>query len=187
MSVDSLCAWCPWRTEEGFRFPGIRVKDSCELPGEYWVLNPGKANALYFRTISLARLSVLWVLDSISLLLRLVESCEYFLKYSGKLVTSNVKWVSQRNSINFVCIYRAADWSQCLNMQDQLSLALTSQASVVNSLRLLYKTLLVAVFLNCIFSGPFKPSFLLEFVSSFIFICLFFLSLICCILRYPLW
>ena len=32
MPVLRLCAWCPWRSEEGIRFPENRVTDCCELP-----------------------------------------------------------------------------------------------------------------------------------------------------------
>jgi hypothetical protein len=33
--------WCLWRPEEGARSPGPGVTDGCELPHEFWELNPG--------------------------------------------------------------------------------------------------------------------------------------------------
>ena len=30
VSVSQICAWCPWRLEEGVRFPGTGGRDACE-------------------------------------------------------------------------------------------------------------------------------------------------------------
>jgi hypothetical protein len=41
MSVYHICAWCPGKPEEGVRFSGTGVTDSCELACGCWKLNSG--------------------------------------------------------------------------------------------------------------------------------------------------
>jgi hypothetical protein len=40
MYVQHVCAWYPWRLEEGVRSPGTGVKDACETPHGCWESNP---------------------------------------------------------------------------------------------------------------------------------------------------
>lgn len=40
-SAHYMLAWWPWRLEEGARYPGIGVRDSCELPCGCWEWNLG--------------------------------------------------------------------------------------------------------------------------------------------------
>lgn len=46
MSVDHVCAWCPWRPEEGVRYPGTGVNSlliACKLLYGCLELNPRRA------------------------------------------------------------------------------------------------------------------------------------------------
>lgn len=61
MSVLSACmyayqmrAWCPQRPGEGFKFPGIGVKDVCEFLCGCWATNPGalQEQKVFLTTIS---------------------------------------------------------------------------------------------------------------------------------------
>lgn len=36
--VYQMCAWCPWRSEEGARSPGTEITHGCEFCGTMWVL-----------------------------------------------------------------------------------------------------------------------------------------------------
>ena len=40
MYVYHVCAWCPWKSEEGVRSPETGVMDSWEPPCQSWELNP---------------------------------------------------------------------------------------------------------------------------------------------------
>ena len=40
VSVHHICAWYPWRPEEGGRCPGAGATDGCEPPCGCWELNP---------------------------------------------------------------------------------------------------------------------------------------------------
>lgn len=41
ISVHNIHAWCLRRQEDGVRFPGTRVRNSCELPCGHWLSSLG--------------------------------------------------------------------------------------------------------------------------------------------------
>lgn len=47
-----MCAWCPWRAEEGIGSPETRVADSCELPCWMLGIKPGSLERAIFHLYS---------------------------------------------------------------------------------------------------------------------------------------
>lgn len=45
MYVRHVCAWCPWRSEEGIRCPRTGVRNGCEPPCVNGELNLGPVQA----------------------------------------------------------------------------------------------------------------------------------------------